>query len=435
MSLEQEFDRRKARLRGPRAVTIVFGIGLLGICACQSTGDWTSGWNHHPGSRDAQWPPAPAEIPTAKAPTPQQTTGGIVQAGYQQPVCPPTGGPPCRIENAPYSRAHPRIPLQHMSPEEYEQAELLAQGGPAVVYRDEYLFDGGDRAAPVHYDDFRRHGLDTEDTIAEYRDHTGKFKMKPSTRVAIYAPRFAAVRTISVPTAGIGWKKVGSLDEDVHAAGFGIRTGTAHHKGRAVPIAARVRTRGSGIDADARLVTGRHLTRMATSRKNVVPIENLAFLRTGTFERTEKAILALGIQAAAVWTKRRYPVAMASSRKSGEVSARAHFEEYVGREPMLTTPGKLRIVKLADKKDAKPGEVITFTIRYDNLGERELTNVRIIDNLTPRLDLVDNSGSSDRPGKASVERNQEGSVILKFELTDPLPGGEGGVLKFKAKVR
>jgi len=41
----------------------------------------------------------------------------------------------------------------------------------------------------------RRLGLDTEDTVAEYTDHLGRRRVKPTNRVAVYAPRFAAVRT------------------------------------------------------------------------------------------------------------------------------------------------------------------------------------------------------------------------------------------------
>ena len=109
--------------------------------------------------------------------------------------------------------------------------------------------------------------------------------------------------------------------------------------------------------------------------------------------------------------------------------------EVVGKEDQRRTPGRLRIVKLADKKTALPGDVITFTIRYDNLGDRELHHIRIIDNLTPRLEYVDDSATSNRAGKLVVEDNEEGSLVLKFELSQPLPGHTGGVVTFKVKVR
>ena len=100
-----------------------------------------------------------------------------------------------------------------------------------------------------------------------------------------------------------------------------------------------------------------------------------------------------------------------------------------------STPGLLRIVKLADKGAAAPGEVVTFTIRYDNLGDKPVHNVKIVDNLTPRLELVEGSGTSDRAGRLDVEPNGEGSYVLTFVVNEPLPGKTGGVVTFKAKVK
>jgi len=107
----------------------------------------------------------------------------------------------------------------------------------------------------------------------------------------------------------------------------------------------------------------------------------------------------------------------------------------VGLEEEELPDGELRIVKLADKKIAQPGDVITFTIRYDNLGGRPLHHIRIIDNLTPRLVYIDQSADSDRDGRLVVEDNEEGSLVLKFEIAEPLPGKTGGVVTFKARVR
>ena len=95
----------------------------------------------------------------------------------------------------------------------------------------------------------------------------------------------------------------------------------------------------------------------------------------------------------------------------------------------------MRLVKLADKEAAQPGDVITFTIRFDNLGDRELRFVRLIDNLTPRLEYVDDSATSDLPGSINVDDNGEGSHILRFELDSPLAGHTGGVITFQAKLR
>jgi uncharacterized repeat protein (TIGR01451 family) len=92
-------------------------------------------------------------------------------------------------------------------------------------------------------------------------------------------------------------------------------------------------------------------------------------------------------------------------------------------------------MKIADREVAVRGDEITFTIRYDNLGDNDLFNIVILDNLTPRLEFIDDSDASNRPGELVIEENGHGSHILKFVIDDPLPGHEGGVLQFKARVR
>ena len=91
--------------------------------------------------------------------------------------------------------------------------------------------------------------------------------------------------------------------------------------------------------------------------------------------------------------------------------------------------------KSADKRDAVTGDIITFTIRFRNTGERPLYNVQLIDNLTPRLEFIEGTATSDRNGRLVVEDNQEGSLILKWELSEEIEGNSGGTVTFQARVR
>ncbi len=69
----------------------------------------------------------------------------------------------------------------------------------------EYLYDGGDRAPKVEVtENWRVHGLDSQDTIAHYETIEGKLCVSPSNRVPIYAPRFGAVRKTTAPTLQAG---------------------------------------------------------------------------------------------------------------------------------------------------------------------------------------------------------------------------------------
>jgi uncharacterized repeat protein (TIGR01451 family) len=121
---------------------------------------------------------------------------------------------------------------------------------------------------------------------------------------------------------------------------------------------------------------------------------------------------------------------------------------YTGVETKHKRIGQLKLLKLGDHETARSDDVIRFTLRFDNVGQRPLTAVRIIDNLSPRLEYVEDSatlGFSDeteetpaaeaRGGRITVDDNEQGSVVLVFELDEPLPGGVGGVITFQARVR
>jgi uncharacterized repeat protein (TIGR01451 family) len=97
----------------------------------------------------------------------------------------------------------------------------------------------------------------------------------------------------------------------------------------------------------------------------------------------------------------------------------------------------VRIVKLADRDEARPGDTITFTINFQNTGDFDVYDVSIVDNLTPRLAYVSGSAEIDEkhPGEVSVEPNGEGSEILTFKLDKPLKGHTGGTITFEAVVR
>ena len=77
-------------------------------------------------------------------------------------------------------------------------------GIPRPWPADEYVIDGGDRAGQVNVArDWTVHGLDEEDTVVHYDTLEGKVVIQPSNRVAVYAPRFAAVRATRCIRAGV----------------------------------------------------------------------------------------------------------------------------------------------------------------------------------------------------------------------------------------
>jgi hypothetical protein len=61
--------------------------------------------------------------------------------------------------------------------------------------------------------------------------------------------------------------------------------------------------------------------------------------------------------------------------------------------------------------------------------------VTIVDNLTTRLEYVPESAKSSVDADFITQANDAGSLILRWEIRDPVKPGEGGILRFKVKVR
>lgn len=306
----------------------------------------------------------------------------------------------------------------------------------AERFPDEYLCDGGDRDIPVHYDSSQRDGLDTEDTVAEYVDHTGRMRMRPTNRVCIYAPRMSTVRTVSRPHEGMNLDEVARVGHAVGTDQYHTRQRLAHHVKNEMTGRMRVRSRASGLESEQIQGNISVAKRLAVHDKLLNVYQNLTFVRTGKFETTDAARLNFGLQASMIWTREQYPIMSAKTDMAMTGTYEAHAATIVGVDDKKTDqPGELRLVKLADKQTALPGDVVEFTIRYDNMGPNTVHHVRIVDNLTPRLAYIDDSAESDRDGRLVVQDNGEGSLVLIWELDNPLPPKTGGVVSFKARIR
>jgi uncharacterized repeat protein (TIGR01451 family) len=95
----------------------------------------------------------------------------------------------------------------------------------------------------------------------------------------------------------------------------------------------------------------------------------------------------------------------------------------------------LHLLKWADRQSAQIGDVVTFTLKYTNLGGRAITDVAVSDSLSPRLEYVPGSAQADRDAVFTVQPNEAGSVVLRWEIGGRLAGGQSGVVRFQAKVR
>lgn len=311
--------------------------------------------------------------------------------------------------------------------------EVVSNDNFVHRYPDEYLFDGGDRGARVHYDSGTRLGVETEDTFAEYIDHTGQQHVRASNPVAVYAPRFAAVRTMTGPEQDVTIDRLAMAKDANPGAEFHGQLAIATSNRRSKASGLRTRQRGSELDTvDVGIA-------MRTNEKavgNVFVLKALKRRRVQeqvVFDHAYQAIRARRIQKAGEWSVKRYPVIQAvnAAAMEMEVAFKPQVHIHIDEEH---NKGALRIIKMVDAETAVPGDIITFTIEFENTGGKELYNVRVIDNLTPRLQFIEDSAGSDTKGRVIVEENNAGSKMLIFQLDGKLEAGAKGAVEFKARV-
>ena len=302
--------------------------------------------------------------------------------------------------------------------------------GPA----DEYLCDGGDRgpAVGVTHDD-RMVGLEQEDTVGQYTTRDGRTIVAPSSRVCIYAPRFGSVRRVVHPMGAEQRLFVDALGD----------TFTPAEAGRTEPTSVNLQnvslTEQAG-EQPASLFRGRQqpgegvMRLMAAETIGLVgPYSNLSLMTLGQIDVNQTALIGRHSLAAVTWAgDQEVQITVSGQAASAIFSAKQPGLIYQTDEPNRP---KLRIVKLASADSAHPGDEVTFTLRFDNIGDAPIRDVVIVDNLTARLAYVDGTAESSVDAGFSTTRNEVGSLLLRWELSDPIGPGEGGVLTFRTRVR
>jgi uncharacterized repeat protein (TIGR01451 family) len=103
-------------------------------------------------------------------------------------------------------------------------------------------------------------------------------------------------------------------------------------------------------------------------------------------------------------------------------------------EPCL--PDKpLYLCKWVNAKYAQIGDIVTFYLRYSNIGGKPITDVAVSDSLTGRLEYIPGSSQSDRDAVFTTQENEAGSLILRWEINGRLLPGQSGVVSFQARIR
>ena len=300
---------------------------------------------------------------------------------------------------------------------------------------DEYLYDGGDRNVEVDVGaDWSIAGLDIEDTVGHFDTVHGRTVVAPSNRVKIYAPRFAAVRKVfsylqherheRIATVELPIKL--NLHEEVQIAATANQPVQPRGQiGRQPASQFRHRLRSLGVVNSVGLVE---------FDAGFMAYENFQVIRHGLFDQSEKARLAERIVAAHTWSHDKAVQVVLDETLPAVDTADQRPQLATMFERPLGRP-RLQVVKVASQESALPGESIDFTLRFDNVGDEPIGNVTIIDNLTTRLEYVPDSGQSSLAADFFTQENEGESLVLRWEIKEPLKPGEGGIIRFRCRVR
>ncbi|GHT44396.1 hypothetical protein FACS189454_01620 [Planctomycetales bacterium] len=304
--------------------------------------------------------------------------------------------------------------------------------------RSEYLADGGDSGLPTKIlSDWTVRNLDAEDTAAHFDTLDNRTLVEASNKVYLYAPRFRIIRKVEglinesqvtalVETtnrhrvvANTNREKIGFTEQET-------KSNYARSKDTIVGVGGRNRSGGLGntltlteysnfevIDSDSMML-----------RQSVFDLRNHENLSLG--KAAAKANAWAGIQGIKIQVNELAPM-----EQTGVDGVAAIFQI----DDKQSGTSKLRLIKVASADTAQTGEVISFTLRFDNVGNQLVGNVTILDNLTGRLEFIPGSAMSSLPSGFAVQTNAGGSLTLRFEITNPLQPGDFGVVSFQCRVR
>jgi hypothetical protein len=252
---------------------------------------------------------------------------------------------------------------------------------------EECLPDGGDVGPRIGFaPDGKLGGLNPSDSAVEYTTEAGKRKIAVSNRICVLVPRYAVARQEIAP-AGVA--------SSLAASGFKNAKGNLEFRNR-------IPTGRADTSVQLQAMTGRQ---GPSGMQNKMALHGYDQI---------KGVKIIG--------------SVAGTKVVGKVQEPDEITAYPFCEP-------ISLFKWAEPKEAQVGDVVTFYLRYHNHTKQFVEHLVVSDSLTARLEYVAGSGRSDREATLTIQANEVGSVILRWEVSGKLPPGEHGVVAFQARVR
>lgn len=249
---------------------------------------------------------------------------------------------------------------------------------------EECLRDGGDFNKPAHFgDNGKLRGLDPSDTVMTYRDRLGHKIILPSNPVCLCVPRFVSLRQATQLEGFELNQAAGRLGN----AEMGLLLA---HKDKPVPAK----------QLEEGIILKNTVKAMADiSRDRIVAYTKVEGIRI--IGRMDKAV------------------------------------ETIGNDipPGVCVDEPLELCKSCSTEKAQIGDVVTYTIKYSNKSCQEINDVAISDSLTSRFEYIPGTAKSSREAIFVTTNNEVGSLVLRWELKDPVPAKQGGEVSFQVRVK
>ncbi len=314
---------------------------------------------------------------------------------------------------------------------------------------EECLHDGGDRGLAAGIGpDGRVRGLDPEDTVAEYTNSRGRRDVVPSNRICLCVPRYGVLRTV-LPLGRVE----GELTPiDTRAVNGQVLVQTHVPSLLALQYnqlkGYQGRQRPSGAEAAAGPGTLLRVNVLEATEIDIGPwtwIYSQEAVRITAAQRTlMKRQIELAKQLSSVTGLARTQQ-ITGTAVVGRIQGHTEVLEGVAEtrdltclceKPVPVLPDKpLVLCKWADKHAAQIGDIVTIYLRFSNHGGQPITDIAVSDSLNGRLEYIPDTAQSDRPAVFTMQENEAGSLILRWEVSGRLLPGQSGVVRFQVKVR
>jgi uncharacterized repeat protein (TIGR01451 family) len=318
--------------------------------------------------------------------------------------------------------------------------------GPRPPY-EECMHDGGDVGTPAGLDrNGHVQGLDPSDTVAEYTDNAGRRHLAISNRICLCVPRFAVLRK-ELPLVQLDTALApGGLENVQTQVQLNVRVPSVTILqneqlrgllGKERPSGA-INTEGVGSLIRVEILQGYFLElgpAAAICTKWAQQLTELEIARlvqkmelAQTFSKSVALQGVEQVEGTAVIGRIEKLEIVGTVLQTRDFTCLCHGEPKIPEKPLV-------LCKWADAQSAKIGDVVTFYLKYGNLGGQPINDVAVSDSLTGRLEYIPGSARSDRNAVFTLQPNEAGSLILRWEVSGSLLPGQSGVVSFQARIR